>query len=332
MIINDYKHFAGQHCETTATGNLLHQLGLEYSEPLMFGLGEGLGFGYFSFKGMDFPFIGGRVRTGDLAKNICRNLSLDLDIKETTSIKKAWKNVEDAIAEGRVVGLQLDCYHLEYFGNRFHFGGHFAALYGLDSEKAYLMDTEQQGGMVSTSLKSLELARNEKGPMTAKNLSFLIKKTDKEVELSKAVIQAIYNNAKDFLNPPIKNLGFKGILKASDEIIKWFERSENRSFEFERTAILMERGGTGGALFRNLYRDFLKEAAEITGIKELTNVSTKFREIALKWNEVADLFLKAASSDDIEFIHKASSIMKDLHEDERNAMQELYDLVSPTIS
>ncbi len=39
MIIKNIKPFDGIHCETTATGTLLRQLGLELSEPMMFGLG-----------------------------------------------------------------------------------------------------------------------------------------------------------------------------------------------------------------------------------------------------------------------------------------------------
>ena len=64
MIITNYKPFVGIHCETTATGCLLKQLGINMSEPMMFGLGEGLGFIYWNMKLMDFPFIGGRVKPG----------------------------------------------------------------------------------------------------------------------------------------------------------------------------------------------------------------------------------------------------------------------------
>lgn len=39
MKIEHLKHFDGQHCETTATGTLLRQLGIELSELLLFGLG-----------------------------------------------------------------------------------------------------------------------------------------------------------------------------------------------------------------------------------------------------------------------------------------------------
>ncbi|HFC00693.1 MAG TPA: lantibiotic ABC transporter, partial [Phaeodactylibacter sp.] len=58
MIIKKFKPFKGQHCETTATGSLLLQIGIELSEPMLFGIGEGLGYIFWNMKMMDFPFIG----------------------------------------------------------------------------------------------------------------------------------------------------------------------------------------------------------------------------------------------------------------------------------
>jgi hypothetical protein len=42
MIVENFKPFIGQHCETKATGSLLQHLGIRLSEPMLFGLGEGL--------------------------------------------------------------------------------------------------------------------------------------------------------------------------------------------------------------------------------------------------------------------------------------------------
>src|SRR5512145_1539550 len=120
MKIENIKPFNGQHCETTATGTLLLQLGMNLSEPMLFGLGEGLGFIYWNMKSMNFPFIGGRVAPDILTKNIAKNLKLELTVKETTSTKKAWESVKGLIDNGQVVGLKLDCYHLEYFSRPFH--------------------------------------------------------------------------------------------------------------------------------------------------------------------------------------------------------------------
>lgn len=55
-----------------------------------------------------------------------------------------------------------------------HFGGHVVAMYGYDEQDAYLVDTDPQGGAVSTSLAGLARARAERGPMTAKHRSFTI--------------------------------------------------------------------------------------------------------------------------------------------------------------
>ena len=132
MTIENFQPFVGQHCESTATGTLLKQLGIELSEPMLFGLGEGLGYIIWKMKSMDFPFIGGRVKTDLLTENICKNLNLKLIVKESASVKKAWKNIEGPLANGKAVGLKLDCYHLDYFTNKIHFAGHYVAMYGYD--------------------------------------------------------------------------------------------------------------------------------------------------------------------------------------------------------
>ncbi|MCK5767097.1 MAG: BtrH N-terminal domain-containing protein, partial [Candidatus Atribacteria bacterium] len=111
MIIKNFKLFEGQHCETTATGSLIRHLGVKLSEPMLFGLGEGLKFIIWNMKTMNFPFIGGRIKTDLLTRNIARNLNLKLIVRETSSIKKAWENVKEYIDSGSPVGIKLDCYH-----------------------------------------------------------------------------------------------------------------------------------------------------------------------------------------------------------------------------
>jgi hypothetical protein len=323
MIIENIKPFIGEHCETTATGSLLKQIEIELSEPMLFGLGEGLGFIFWNMKTMDFPFIGGRVKTDLLTENLCRNLNLDLEIKETASISKAWDNVKSQVDNGKAVGLKLDCFHLDYFTNKFHFAGHYVAMYGYDNEFAYLVDTEQQGGMVKTTLKSLELARNEKGPMSSRNRSYTINKNGQQTELKKAIPKAIKNNATDFLNPPIKNIGYNGILKTSSEIKKWFNSTKNAKGDFQTTASLMERAGTGGSLFRNLYRDFLKESAELIGSTLLKEAYNDYSEIADQWKMVSDLFYKAGETNDVQCIYKASDLLKEIAKNEKKTMQKL---------
>jgi len=323
MKVPNFKPFIGKHCETTATGSLLNQLDIELSEPMLFGLGEGLGFLIWKMKTMDFPFIGGRVKTDKLTENICKNLNLKLEVKETSSIKKAWENIEVPLQKGKAVGLKLDCYHLDYFTKKIHFAGHYATIYGYDDKYAFLNDTDQQGSLVKASLKNVSLARNEKGPMSSKNLSFTIEQVEEFPDLKKIVIKAILNNTNDYLNPPIKNFGYKGIKKAATEIKKWFNESKDIEGEFHTSAVLMERAGTGGALFRNLYRDFLKEAYDLTGIKVLKVGYEEFKSHALKWTEISNLFLKVGETGDQRYLDQASTILIDLSKSEKLTMEKI---------
>ncbi|WP_301340844.1 BtrH N-terminal domain-containing protein [Treponema denticola] len=288
---------------------------------MLFGLGEGLGFFIWKMKSMNTPFIGGRIKPDLLTQNIVKNLGLRLDVKETSSKSKAWKSVKELLDKGKAVGLKLDCYHLEYFTNPIHFAGHYVAIIGYDDKNAFLVDTAQQGGEVSSSLKSLELARNEKGSMSSKNLFYVIEKDNKPIPIKKAIITAIRNNAATYLNPPIKNLTYKGIYHASEEIIKWFDSSKTIEEDFGMTAMLMEKAGTGGALFRNLYRDFLKEAYTLTNNDNIKPAYISFVEIAKNWSEVIVLFKKISKTKERKYILKASEKMKEISVKEKEVMQ-----------
>ncbi len=324
MTIENFKLYSGVHCETTAIGGLLGQIDVELSEPLMFGLGEGLGFIFWKMKGMEFPFIGGRVKPDLIMENLCKNLGLNLEIKETSSTKKAWQNVTSKLQAGKAVGLKLDCFYLDYFTNKIHFAGHYATIYGYDSERAFLNDTSQQGKACITSLKNLELARNAKGPMSSKNKSFTISRQDEMTPLDQAIRKAMHLNATDFLNPPITNFGYKGILKTSAQIRTWFETSNNRAEEFGTCAMLMERAGTGGALFRNLFRDYLLEGGEILKSKEIVALGHEYAKIATKWTQVSELLEKAGNTENKQHIDRASEILIEISEQEKQAMEKLY--------
>ena len=101
------------------------------------------------------PHQADRTKPTAITRAVADRLGLTLHIQETASPRKAWQNVVVALTAGRPVGLQLDSYHLDYFTTKVHFGAHFAALYGYDDTYAYLIDTAQQGGTVTTTLTSL---------------------------------------------------------------------------------------------------------------------------------------------------------------------------------
>ncbi|UMO99607.1 BtrH N-terminal domain-containing protein [Amycolatopsis sp. EV170708-02-1] len=323
MILDGIKTAGGEHCETSTLDVLLRHAGIELSEPMLFGLGEGLGFVYWDAKNLPFPFLGGRAKPAEITRKLADRLGLALRVKETASVRTAWRNVAEEIDAGVPVGLQLDSYHLEYFTSKVHFGGHFVALYGYDDERAFVVDTAQQGGSVSTSLESLERARAEKGPMTAKNRSFTIAADAPTKPLSDAIRTAVRANAADFLNPPIANLGYRGIGKAAVQVRKWLDRSDEPARDLPQAAILMERAGTGGALFRRIYRDFLEECATLVDDAGLRAAYAEYREINPLWTEVARLFTQAGETGDPRHLMDASALLSELAQREQGAMTAL---------
>ncbi|MFG3257078.1 BtrH N-terminal domain-containing protein [Streptomyces sp. NPDC048172] len=324
-----------RHCETTALGVLLRHEGLELSEPMLFGLGAGLSFVYWDSKNMDFPFLGGRVRPFELTRNLAARLGLDLQVKETGSARRAWENVAAPLGAGRPVGLQLDSYHLDHFATKVHFGGHVVAMYGYDDRDAHLVDTEQQGGAVATSLASLARARAARGPMTARHRSFTLTAPNGPPLPREHLVPAITACADAFLHPPIANLGHRGIAKAARLVPTWLSRTDDPRRDLPRAAFLMERGGTGGALFRNLYRDFLAESLELLDDHRLRTGHRLYAEAATLWTETAALIAEAGGpgesgetgetgeSGDTRPLVRAGAVLGDLARVERAAMEAL---------
>jgi hypothetical protein len=312
-----------QHCETTALGVLLRHQGLDLSEPMLFGLGSGLSFIYWDSRNMGFPFLGGRVRPFDLTRNLARGLDLELLVQETTSLRRAWENVVAPIDAGHPVGLQLDSYYLDYFTSKVHFGGHVVAMYGYDDRDAHLVDTEQQGGAVSTSLAGLARARAARGPMSARNRSFTLTAPAELPSPHDRIVPAVTACADAFLNPPIANLGHRGIEKAGKRIRTWLQRTDNPQRDLPQAALMMEKAGTGGALFRNLYRDFLAECGQLLDSGHLRTGHRLYTEAAVLWTEAAALITQAGEAGDAQCLERAGTVLCDLSRIEHDAMRAL---------
>jgi len=319
--------FKGVHCETTATGTLLLNAGIKLSEPMLFGIGEGLGFIFWNMKNMALPFLGGRTKPDLLTANIARNLGVELAVSETTSLKKAWHEVRSVLDSGEPVGLKLDCYHLEYFTRPVHFAGHYVAIYDYDDEYAYVVDTIQQGGLCRTKLENLAKARAEKGPMSSRNLHYTIRKSWSNFNLKDIIPAAIRRNAAEFITPPISNVGYKGIEKTGRELEKWFKSSRNVESDFTVMGMMMEKAGSGGSLFRNLYRDFLHESLEICPSLALEKAYLAYAEAAILWRQVSELFEKTGKEKERAYLREAAFVLKQISEIERKAMSGLAEIV-----
>jgi len=319
ITVAEFEPFEAKHCETAATKSLLQHQGIDMSEPMMLGLGQGFGFIYWKMSFMNLPFIGGRAKPFELTRVLCANLGLELDERETSSVKKAWLNLSEPLNGGEPVGLQLDCYHLEHFNHSFHFAGHFVSISGYDAHHVHVFDT---GNCYKVSRDNLEKARFEKGSMAAKARSYTIRKGGSITPIKSIIPKAIHEIARGFLNPPLKCFGCDGIQKLGREMVNWLENTPDPPKDLYDQAELMENGGTGGAIFRNFFRDFLYESLEyFPGDTRIIRSADLYARAADNWTETARLIKQAAASGEKARLLEASRICLQTALIEKEAME-----------
>lgn len=320
-MIKDFKTYDGKHCETTATGSLLLHEGIQITEPMMLGLSQGFGFIYWKMNFMNLPFIGGRSKPFDLTRVLCLQANIHLDSRETASKRKAWLNIAESIDNEVPVGLQVDCYHLEHFKHSFHFAGHFIAMYGYDQDYAYIYDT---GKKYKVALENLEKARFEKGSMSAKALSYTVRKNVNMIPFKEIIPKSTYEIAKGFLDPPLKCFGYSGIQKLGKEMLTWLTCTPNPKTDLADQADMMENAGTGGAIFRNFFRDYLFECMEyFPGNVNLEAGADLYRVAADNWTEIARLIKKAGENLEFGYLKKASGLCLETALIEKKAMEHI---------
>ena len=318
-VIAGYQPFVGLHCETTATGNLLRAAGLELSEPMIFGLGEGLSYGVFTFKGMDAPFIGGRSRPDELTRTLASSLGITIDARQTRSRPRAWRNVTDIIDAGRPVAVKLNMRLLDYDTSGADFAAHYVAAYGYDDEQVFVADTVGQGGPRATSRASFEEARLWTGPMASNALTWSVVDVPDRIDWSTVLRRAIAATASAYLNPPIANFGAHGIRKTAKLVVGW---QSYPAAGLAQVGMLMERGGTGGGLFRPMYASFLREAAGLLGDERLADVAEQLDAAGAAWSSIA-AHLEAYGSDGVRRLEAARGLLLEVADLEEGAFAEL---------
>lgn len=317
MLVDNFVHYPGVHCESSAIRDILAFHGLRLSEPTVFGLGSGLGFIYWDMKRMPFPFVGGRVKPDELAKNLSENIGFDLTVEETRSAERAWMRLREDLSKNQPVGLKLDMFYLGYRKQPPHFAAHYVVACGFDGKGVFVADTAFRG-VQKVSMGDLKRACSAKGPFSSSNLSFRINNVPEKIDFEKCIRHAIRKTAGQMLKPPIRNMGISGIRRFSREVLGWHTRSKNPQRDFGLHYAMFENAGTGGAGFRNLYRDFLKESIYHVRDKNLETAYKTYSEVAPEWTKISERIRDAPKSknigDELAEISKMISLQADKEE------------------
>ncbi|GAI24519.1 unnamed protein product, partial [marine sediment metagenome] len=186
-----------------------------------------------------------------------------------------------------------------------------------------IADTQYEKLQIAT-LGELEEARASKfGPFPAQNVWLEFKFPLKLSPLNKAIKRAIVRTADSMLNPPIKNLGIKGIRHFGSEIVKWLEEYPPQEFGwgYKFTYVYLEEDGSGGGCFRYLFSRFLREASDLIKSDELKSLGDKYEQVGRKWTEAAHLIKDIPNGGKVGNIQKLLFEIADEEEEVLSALQ-----------
>ncbi len=295
-IILDFNHLpGGRNCMTSSLWKLLNHTGYKISEEMLVGIASGLGFIYWKMKQMTVPFVGGM--NGGKFPTIL-GLAVDRlggswDVLKSASMKKAHLQMKEVLHSDQPALVCADIGMLDYLslGGDDHFGMHTILVYGIDEPENEAYISDRFSTPITIPLSKLQAARGSKyHPFPAVNKMMTVTMPETPTVLSEIIPMAIQENTSFMLEPPIKNMGLKGFLKWQDELgkyTKFLTKPSELVQALTEHYVYIEVGGSGGALFRRMYSDFLSESADIMKDATLRQLSRDYSEISDVWSEIA---------------------------------------------
>lgn len=330
----DYPHEQTIHCENGAIRNIFKYHHYELSEPLIFGIGSGIAFTHVPFMSMEgFRLTMTRPSPVSIFKNLSKVLGIKLYHRYFLSKKRAMKTLDELLEQNIPVGLVVNISNLSYFPSelRGNFNGHHIVVYGKEGNNYYVSDTlpELPDGREIITAEEMKTVRFSDDILSPRGSLFYIKELPKELPIEKGIWGGIRKTCKDMLHPSLRYFGIKGMFLLSREMHQWerhFDFAEKKA-NLRQLVRLFEEAGTGGAAFRFLYAQFLKEAATVTKQEALAVLSDTLRGIAEKWQNMSLQMLRYTKSVNPEkcpiSMLEIADLMKEIAEAEQSFFQKL---------
>jgi len=339
-ILADYEQFNGRYWETgtvanhwTYRGVVAPHTGEPYSEALLLGVSGGIVMGYFVFAydGYD-PMARILTRnTFDPMDTMLSRLGVVQHVAQTASANKGVVNLVDALDDGVPPIVWADLFSLPYNGEVYDegmWGMMPIVVYGYDEEtdKVLIADRARVGVSVTVG----ELAASRGRVKKTKN-RVLTLDSPQEDKLKTAVQAGIWDTIKLFTEKPPKgsknNFGFAAYQQWAKMLTKAKGRNSwAKEFPAGRKLLAglmssftdINTFGKVGFAERDVYAQFLDEAALILERPALNEVAEQFRESAKAWDALSFALLP----DEVALLKETRQLMlrkRDVFLDQGNA-------------
>ena len=326
MIVPGYDRFGGRSPETAPLTNVLHALGLNYSEEMVFGLAGGIGASYFVFEYKGMPpnvFLGmrhGLYGSPDFLGAACRRIGATPVFKETTSKAAAHKHLLEAMAAGKPA--------VAYVCGKEQYTYHHVGVAGIEGEEVLLDD------MAPAPVRmSLEQFGNRRAAIGSfKNRLLTVTQPHGKIDLAPGILDGIRATVRGMHESPIKSFASNfGLASLEKFAILLGDEKDKRGWAKQfPPGPKLECGlkwihlYTKNGAYRGMFADFLDEAAKVTKRKSLSSCAEQYRRLEQRWKEFAETSL----AENQPKLAELSAAMRRLHGDETIACASLDEAVS----
>ena len=318
ILVDDYRHRTGRHCGSTSLRNLSTHYGWGYDEERCFGLAAGLGFTYFELP--DAPHRGFFGRPPRAEETFFRTLEIGATRYEGEEWGTVRNRIRNRVAADDPVLVFTDIYHLDYFETDTHFAPHSVLCVGVDGETVVLSDSEFDE-LQRLPFDRLRNAMASAYVLPLRNRHLVVTDPEPARSIDEAAPDAIAETARTMLDPSRQRgpdsdfgtQGLAGIRRLADELPSWTELEDPQwSVRFAYQNV--ERRGTGGGAFRQLYADFLDEVASSVSAVP-ADIPSRMHRIASDWTAVGQSLAEASERSDLERMRpRLSEIAESIHE------------------
>jgi len=290
-----FDHTPTHHCVTGSLHDIYAYYGHPLNEDLLLGLGEGVGFIYWHQKGQP-PFIGGRATPKpSLEELVGLRTGVKVTPHTTASKPKAESAMIELLKSDNPVMIQVDMGFLPYFdfkGMEYHFGGHVVVVCDYDANSRQVTIADRDENLYRVSLDDVAKARGSTfKPFPPQNRWLTFDFSQKRQPIKDEINIAICNQADLMLNPPISNIGVKGIRKTAKLMPEWGSIMSQKDLKwalFNAYIFISPVGGSGGGIFRYMFSRFLAEASDLTNNPKLVACAKEFQQAGDAWAEVGE--------------------------------------------
>ena len=289
----DFAHHQTTHCETGAMINLLRFHGVELSEPMAFGIGGGIFFGYFPLLRMAHIRVTTfRRMPGAIIRHGLKRLGVEYQTKAFFRPENAKRVIDRLLDENIPVACQVGFFWLPYVPRamRSHFNAHNIVIYGRCGDK-YLVSEPGMDEVQTVHYADLERARFAKGGLNPRGRLYWLTKdrSQWQPDLASSILAGLKDACYFMLDIPLPVLGVKGIRYLARDLAKWQRTlsEEEVKNNLNQIVVMQEVVGSGGGGFRFMFAAFLAEASEIFSSPDLAQASRDMTALGDLWREFA---------------------------------------------